>query len=111
LRKVESIVSCEKLDILHKELLKAGIHKMMAAEVKDFGSHPEHREIYRSEAYSIDSLARVKVEIIVPQNKVSTVVSILMSKAQTGRGDGDKIFVSSVNDVSRSFLDEKGESD
>jgi len=89
--------------------LKAGIQKMMAAEVKDFGSHKEHKEIYRSEAYSIDSLARVKVEIIVPQNKVSTVISILTTKAKTGIGDGEKIFVSSVNDVSRPFIDEKGE--
>ncbi len=111
MRKVEAIVRSDKLEILHKELLKAGIHKMMAAEVKDFGSHKEHKEIYRSEAYSIDSLARVKVEIIVPQNKVSTVVSILTSKTQSDRGDGDKIFVSSVNDVSRPLLDEKGESD
>ncbi len=110
LRKVEAIVRSDKLNVLHKELLKAGIQKMTAVEVRYFGSHKEHTEIYRSEAYSIDSLARVKVEIIVPQNKVSTVVSILTDKAQTGRGEGDKIFVSSVNDISRTYLKENEES-
>ncbi len=109
MRKIEAIIRSDKLDVLHKAFLEAGIHKMTAMEVKDFGNHKKHTEIYRSDAYAIDSLARVKVEITVPQNKVSTVVSILTTKGETGKGGEDKIFISSVNDVSRPFSNEKGE--
>ena len=109
-RKIEAIVRSDKLNALHKAFLEAGIQKMTATEVKDFGNHNAHTEIYKSDAYSIDSLARVKVEIIVPQKKVATVVSILTTKAQTEQGGEDKILISSVNDVSRPFSNEKVES-
>jgi nitrogen regulatory protein PII len=110
MRKIEAIVHSDRLDVLHKAFLEAGIYKMTAMEVKDFGNHKEHVEIYRSDAYPVDSLARVKVEIIVPQNKVSTVVSLLSTKAQAGKSSEDNIVISSVNDVSRPFSNEKEES-
>ncbi len=110
MRKVEAIVCSDKLNVLHRAFLEAGIHKMTAMEIKDFGNHKAHTEIYRSDAYTIDSLARVKVEITVPQNKVTTVVSILTAKGQTGKGGEDKIFISSVNDVSRVSSNETTES-
>jgi nitrogen regulatory protein PII len=69
----------------------------------------KHIQKYRSNVFSIDSLDRVKVETIVPQNKVPTAVSILKTKGQTGKGGKDKILISSVNDLSRASSNETGE--
>jgi nitrogen regulatory protein P-II 1 len=104
MRKIEAIVRSDKLDALRKAFLEVGIHKMTVTEVRDYGNYKTHTEIYRSNAFSIDSLTRMKVETIVPQNKVTTAVSILKTKGQTGTGGDDSIFISSVNDVSQVYF-------
>jgi nitrogen regulatory protein P-II 1 len=101
--KIEAIVRSEKLDALREAFLKAGIQKMTVTEVRDYGDSKTHTEIYRCNAFSVDSLARVKVEITVPQKKVPNAVSILKAKGQTGKGGEDKILISSVNDVSQVY--------
>jgi nitrogen regulatory protein PII len=110
MRKIEAIVHSDKLDALHKAFLEAGLQKMTVMEVRDYGNHKSHTEIYRSNSFSIDSLARVKVETIVPQNKVPTVVSIFKTKGQMEKGEEEKILISSVNDVGRASSNESGES-
>jgi nitrogen regulatory protein P-II 1 len=108
-RKIEAIVHSDRLDALHKAFLEVGIRKMTVTEVRDYGIAMAHTEIYRSEAFSVDSLPKVKVETIVPQSKVPTAVSILKVKGQTGKGD-NKILISSVNDVGSIVLNETSES-
>lgn len=103
MRKIEAIVCSDKLGALREAFLKAGIQKMTVTEVRDYGSTEAHTEIYRSNSFSIDSLARVKVETIVSQNKVPAVVSILKTTGQTGRGGEDRILISSVNDVGQIY--------
>jgi nitrogen regulatory protein P-II 1 len=102
-RKIEAIVRTDKLDALREAFLEAGIQIMTVTEVREYGNHKAHTEIYRSNAFSIDALARVKVETIVPQNKVTTAVSILKAKGQPGKDGEDRIFISSVNDVSQIY--------
>jgi nitrogen regulatory protein PII len=109
-RKIEAIVHADTLDALHKAFLEAGIQKMTVTEVRDYGNSKTHTEIYRSEAFTVNSRAKVKIETIVPQNKVPTALSILKSKGQTGKGGDDRIFISSVNDVSRTSSNERWES-
>jgi nitrogen regulatory protein PII len=107
-RKIEAIIHSDRLDALHKAFLEAGIQKMTVTEVRDYGNSMTHTEIYRSDAFSVDSLAKVKVETIVPQNKVPAAVSILKTKGQTGN-DETKILISSVNDVGGISLNETTE--
>jgi nitrogen regulatory protein P-II 1 len=109
-RKIEAIICSDKLDILRKALLQEGIQKMTVTEVHDYGSQKAHMEIYRSEVFSMDSLVMAKVEIIVPQKKVSAAVSIITTKVHTGKAGENKILVSSVNDITQVYSCEKGES-
>ena len=53
MRKIEAIVCSENLQVLHRAFLEAGIHKMTATEIKDFGNDKPHTEIYRGDTYSI----------------------------------------------------------
>ena len=110
MRKIETIVSYDKLDALREALVEAGIQQMTVTEVRDYGNHNAHTEIYRTNAFSIDSLAKVKVEITVLQKKVPIAVSILKTKGQTGKGGNNKILISSVNDISRASLNETWDS-
>jgi len=107
-RKIEAIVRTDKLDALREAFLEAGIQIMTVTEVRDYGNNKSYTEIYRNNVFSNDSLARVKVETIVPQNKVSTVASILKTIGQTGIGGEERILISSVNDISQMHSSESG---
>jgi nitrogen regulatory protein P-II 1 len=65
--------------------------------------------LYRGAEYVVDFLPKVKVEIIISDSQVESVVETIASTAKTGRiGDG-KIFVSDVSEVIRIRTGERGE--
>jgi nitrogen regulatory protein P-II 1 len=108
MKMVEAIVKPFKLDEVKEALTKAGIQGMTVEEVKGFGRQKGHTELYRGAEYSVDFLPKVKIQIIVPDDKAATVVQIITDAARTGKiGDG-KIFVSAVEEVIRIRTGEKG---
>ena len=109
MKMVEAIVKPFKLDEVKEALTKAGVHGMTVEEVKGFGRQKGHTELYRGAEYSVDFLPKVKIEILVPDDKAATVVRIISDSAKTGKiGDG-KIFVTPVEEVIRIRTGEKGE--
>jgi len=101
MKMVEAIVKPFKLDEVKEALTKAGVQGMTVEEVKGFGRQKGHTELYRGAEYSVDFLPKVKIQIIVPDDKAATVVQVVTDAARTGKiGDG-KIFVSNVEEVIR----------
>lgn len=81
---------------------------MTVTEVKGFGRQRGHTEIYRGSEYTVDFLPKTKVEILVDDDQLPTVIQSLMESAKTGKiGDG-KIFVYDINDVIRIRTSERG---
>ena len=108
MKMVEAIVKPFKLDEVKDALTKAGIQGMTVEEVKGFGRQKGHTELYRGAEYSVDFLPKVKIQIIVPDEKAAEVVQVITDAAKTGKiGDG-KIFVSNVEEVIRIRTGEKG---
>jgi nitrogen regulatory protein P-II 1 len=106
---VEAIVKPFKLDEVKEALTKAGIQGMTVEEVKGFGRQKGHTELYRGAEYSVDFLPKVKIQILVQDEKAAKVVEVITESAKTGKiGDG-KIFVASVEEVIRIRTGEKGE--
>jgi nitrogen regulatory protein P-II 1 len=105
---VEAIVKPFKLDEVKEALTKAGIQGMTVEEVKGFGRQKGHTELYRGAEYSVDFLPKVKIQILVPDDKAAEVVEVINDSARTGKiGDG-KIFVTTVEQVIRIRTGEKG---
>jgi nitrogen regulatory protein P-II 1 len=108
MKMVEAIIKPFKLEEVKEALTKVGIQGMTVEEVKGFGRQKGHTELYRGAEYSVDFLPKVKIQILVPDDQVSTVVQVISDSAKTGKiGDG-KIFVSSVEEVIRIRTGEKG---
>jgi nitrogen regulatory protein PII len=108
MKMVEAIVKPFKLDEVKDALTKAGIQGMTVAEVKGFGRQKGHTELYRGAEYSVDFLPKVKLEILVTDDKVQTVIDAVTGAAKTGKiGDG-KIFVYPVEEVVRIRTGETG---
>lgn len=109
MKKIEAILRPHKVDQVREALLEAGFHGMTLSEVKGFGRQKGHTELYRGSEYKIDFLPKVKIEIVLPDNKLETAVAIILKVSKTGAiGDG-KIFISNIEDVIRVRTEESGE--
>jgi nitrogen regulatory protein P-II 1 len=79
-------------------------------EVKGFGRQKGHTELYRGAEYVVDFLPKIKVEVVVADDRVEAVIDAIVKSAHTGKiGDG-KIFVSSIEQVIRIRTGETNES-
>ncbi len=108
MKKVEAIIKPFKLDEVKEGLSGIGIQGLTVSEVKGFGRQKGHTELYRGAEYVVDFLPKVKLEIIVPDERVAEVVEAIEKAAKTGRiGDG-KIFVLPVEDIIRIRTGERG---
>lgn len=108
MKKVEAIIKPFKLDEVKESLGEIGIQGMTVNEVKGFGRQKGHTELYRGAEYVVDFLPKVKIEIIVPDEKARQVVEVIEKAARTGRiGDG-KIFVLPIDEVIRIRTGERG---
>src|SRR5512145_532001 len=108
MKMVEAIVKPFKLDEVKEALTKAGIQGMTVEEVKGFGRQKGHTELYRGAEYTVDFLPKVKIQILVPDDKAASVVTAITDSARTGKiGDG-KIFVTNVDEVVRIRTGERG---
>lgn len=86
-----------------------GVQGLTVTEVKGCGRQKGHTELYRGAEYVVDLLPKIKLEILVRDDQVDTVVNTIMESAKTGLiGDG-KIFVLSVEDAVRIRTGEHGE--
>jgi nitrogen regulatory protein P-II 1 len=107
LKKVEAIIRPFKLDEVKIALVNAGIVGMTVSEVRGFGRQKGMRERYRGSEFTVEFLQKLKVEIVVEDSQVDTVVDKLVAAARTGEiGDG-KIFISPVDQIIRIRTGEK----
>src|SRR3954470_14222905 len=109
MKKVEAIIKPFKLEEVKDALGDVGIEGMTVSEVKGFGRQKGHTEIYRGSEYIVDFLPKIKIEMVLPDNRVEAAVQAIVGAAKTGKiGDG-KIFVSSIDEAIRIRTEEKGE--
>ena len=108
MKKIEAIIKPFKLDEVKEALTKHGIQGMSVTEVKGFGRQKGHTELYRGAEYVVDFLPKVKIEILLEDEKAAAVTDAIVAAARTGRiGDG-KIFVSNIEEVIRIRTGETG---
>ena len=108
MKKVEAIIRPFKLEDVKIALVNAGIVGMTVSEVRGFGRQKGQVERYRGSEFTVEFLQKLKLEIVVDDDKVDTVVGAIQDAARTGEiGDG-KIFVSSIDAVIRIRTGEAG---
>ena len=105
---VTAIIKPFKLDDVREALSEISVQGMTVTEVKGFGRQKGHTEMYRGNEYAIDFVPKVKVEVVVSEDRLRGVIDTIIGKAQTGQmGDG-KIFVSDLSEVIRIRTGETG---
>jgi len=105
---VTAIIKPHMLDEVKDALKGKGVTGITVSEVKGFGRQGGHTETYRGTEYTIEFLPKVKVEVVVDDGDVDSVVDAIAGGAQTGKiGDG-KIWVTSVGRLVRIRTGEEG---
>ena len=90
---VTAIIKPFKLDEVREALNAQGVSGMTATEVKGYGRQKGHSEIYRGAEYLVAFLPKVKIDIVVAEDRAKDVAETIMRVARTGAiGDG-KIFI------------------
>jgi len=110
MKKIEAIIKPFKLEEVKEALSEIGVEGMTVSEVKGFGRQKGQTEIYRGSEYTVDFLPKIKMEIVVADEKLADAVSTIIKAARTGKiGDG-KIFVLPVEEAVRIRTAERAES-
>ena len=101
MKKIEAIIRPFKLEDVKVALVNAGIIGMTVSEVRGFGRQKGQVERYRGSEFTVEFLQKLKVEVVVDNEKVDSVINAIAEAAKTGEiGDG-KIFISQVESVVR----------
>ena len=109
MKKIEAIIRPDRLNIIKEALSEMGYPGMTVTEVKGHGTQKGITEMWRGRTYKVDLLSKVKVELVLHDKDVDSIVQAIMREARTGSiGDG-KIFVSDIHSVTRIRTGETGE--
>ncbi len=101
MKKVEAIIRPFKLEDVKIALVNSGIVGMTVSEVRGFGRQKGQVERYRGSEFTVEFLQKLKVEVVVEDEKVNSVIDAIAEAAKTGEiGDG-KIFITSIDSVVR----------
>jgi len=108
--KLEAIIQPSRFDALKTALREIGIDGMTISEVRGHGRQKGQTEIYRGREYDVDLLPKIKIEMVLPDSMVDSVVQAILKATKSGRiGDG-KIFLSKIDEAIRIRNEEHGES-
>jgi nitrogen regulatory protein P-II 1 len=106
--KLEAIIQPSKFDSVKKALTDMGVEGMTASEVRGHGRQKGHTEVYHGHEYAVDILPKIKLEIVMDDKLVDSVVDAIIDTAATGKiGDG-KIFLYKVEEAIRIRSRERG---
>lgn len=108
MQKIEAIIKPFKLDDVKEALSEIGVYGMTVTEVNGYGRQKGHKEIYRGAEYVVDFVPKIKLEIVVSDERAEETIQTVRNAANSGKiGDG-KIFVTKVDQVIRVRTGETG---
>jgi nitrogen regulatory protein PII len=106
---IVAVIKPFKLEEVRQALTQIGVQGLMVSEVKGYGRQSGHTEIYRGAEYVVNFVPKIKIEMVVPDDRVDAIIDTISSTARTGKiGDG-KIFVAPVEQAVRVRTDERDE--
>ena len=109
MKKIEAVIQPYKLDDVREALKGIGIDGMTIYDVRGHGRQKGHKEVYRGQEYEVDLLPKVKIESVVPNDRVQETVQAIVESARTGKTGDGKVFIFDVAEAIRIRNSEKNE--
>ncbi len=109
MNKIEAIIRVEKFDAVKEALKALGYPGMTKTHVEGHGQQKGIKQQFRGTTFEIEFLPKMKLEIVVADKDVDSIVDAIITNAETGEvGDG-KIFIYSIESVIRVRSKERDE--
>ena len=112
MKKIEAIVRPEVIEDIKTALFAANVEGMTISQVQGAGNQHGWTEYYRGTEVLVQMRAKVKIEIVLPDDRIDDVCQIILLNARTGQtgevGDG-KIFIYPVLEAIRIHTGERGD--
>ncbi len=109
MKRIVAVIKPFRRDDVVDALQKADVYGITITEVVGSGRQKGHSPLYRGAEYVVDFLPKLKLETVVPDEKVEQIIELICDAAYTGKiGDG-KIFVQNVEEAVRIRTKERGE--
>lgn len=106
MKMVQAIIRPERLDAVKKALEDQGFIALTIIESKGRGEQKGITLEYRGKKVEVDTLPKIKIEVVIKDEEVEKIIGIIRGAARTGKfGDG-KIFVLPVEMMARVRTDE-----
>jgi nitrogen regulatory protein P-II 1 len=98
---ITAIIKPFQVEPVRAALIAEGVEGMTVTEVQGFGRQRGKSEVFRGSEYTVNFVPKVKVEVVVPGDRVDAVVEAIANAARTGKiGDG-KIWHHTLNGLMR----------
>jgi nitrogen regulatory protein P-II 1 len=108
MKKLEIVIRPEKLEDLKLILNENNAQGMMITNIMGYGKQKGYVQFFRGTKSEVNLLPKIKVETIVPDERVEAIIAQVLDKIKTGNyGDG-KIFIYEVEDAVRIRTGERG---
>lgn len=109
MKRIEAIIQPHKTDEVRQALKEIGVDGMTIYDVRGHGRQKGHKEVYRGHEYEVDLLPKVKIELVIADDRAEETVSAIVEAARTGKiGDG-KVFIYPIDDAIRIRNKDRGE--
>lgn len=106
--KLEAIIQPNRFEAVKESLIEIGVDGMTVSEVRGHGRQKGHTESYRGREYETDLLPKIKLELVLDDKLVDTVIDAIIKHANSGKiGDG-KIFLYKTEEAIRIRNQERG---
>jgi nitrogen regulatory protein P-II 1 len=99
MKKIEAILQHSKFNEVQHALLAIGVDLLTVCEVKGFSPQNRHVETYRSKDHTVDYLPKIKIDLVVMEQKAEQALKIILDCANSGKPGGDKVFISDVKEA------------
>jgi nitrogen regulatory protein P-II 1 len=109
MKKIDAIIRSERMPVVKEHLRQLGIGGMTISTVSGWSKQRELHLQWRGQPVAYDLLPKAKFELIVPDDRVDSVIQAITESARTGdHGDG-VIFVSTIEQAINITTLDKGE--
>ncbi len=110
MRLITAVIQPHALETVTDALREHGVAGLTIGEVAGYGRQGGHTEVYRGAEYRIDTIPKIKLEVLAEDADEAALVEVIVRAARTGRiGDG-KVWTSEVGSVVRVRTGEEGAS-
>lgn len=108
MKKIEAIIRPEVFAKVREGLAEAGIDGLSISEIAGCGRQEGRLGVFRGNKYSMEFSPKLKLETVVDDAKVDSIIEVILRDASTGEvGDG-KIFIYPVEQAIRIRTKEYG---